>query len=66
MKKMTVSQAKTAISDKLSHFFGVEPASATNQQFYKAVALIVRDMLSKMNSEFRKTAKTQDTKKIYY
>jgi starch phosphorylase len=66
MKKMTVSQAKKAISDKLSHFFGVDPTTATNQQYYKAVAMIVRDMLSEMNSEFRQEAKEQDTKEIYY
>lgn len=66
MKKMTVSQAKKAISDKLSHFFGVDPKTATDEQYYKAVAMIVRDMLSQMNSEFRSTAKEQDSKEIYY
>lgn len=66
MKKMTVSQAKKAISDKLSHFFGVDPKTATNEQYYKAVAMIVRDMLSQMNSEFRNEAKEQDSKEIYY
>lgn len=66
MKKMTVSQAKKAISDKLSHFFGVDPKTATNEQYYKAVAMIVRDMLSELNSEFRNEAKGQDSKEIYY
>lgn len=66
MKKMTVSQAKKAISDKLSHFFGVDPKTATDEQYYKAVAMIVRDMLSQMNSEFRSEAKDQDSKEIYY
>ena len=66
MKKMTVAQAKKEISDKLSHFFGVDPKTATNEQYYKAVAMIVRDMLSKMNSEFRNEAKGQDSKEIYY
>ena len=66
MKKTTVVQAKKAISDKLSHFFGVDPKTATDEQFYKAVALIVRDMLSEMNSNFRNEADGQDTKEIYY
>ncbi len=66
MKKMTVAQAKKAISDKLSHFFGVDPKTATNEQYYKAVAMIVRDMLSKMHSDFRNAAKEQNTKEIYY
>lgn len=66
MKKMTVSQAKKAINDKLSHFFGVDPKTATNEQYYKAVAMIIRDMLSQMNSEFRHEAKGQNSKEIYY
>lgn len=66
MKKMTVAQAKKAISNKLSHFFGVDPKTATNEQYYKAVAMIVRDMLTEMNSEFRNEAKGQDSKEIYY
>lgn len=66
MKKMTVAQAKKAISNKLSHFFGVDPKTATNDQYYQAVAMIVRDKLSEMNSEFREEAKGQDSKEIYY
>ena len=66
--KTTISttQAKKLITDKLSHFFGVAPDIATDEQFYKAVAMIVRDELSKKNSDFRHTAKGQDSKEIYY
>ncbi len=66
MEKMTVSQAKKAISDKLSHFFGVDTKTATDEQYYKAVAMIIRDRLSQMNSDFRQEAKGQDSKEIYY
>lgn len=66
MEKMTVSQAKKAISDKLSHFFGVDTKTATDKQYYKAVAMIIRDRLSQMNSDFRQEAKGQDSKEIYY
>lgn len=63
---ISASQAKKMITEKLSHFFGVSPKVATDEQFYKAVAMIVRDDLSKMNSEFRDTADKQDSKQIYY
>lgn len=66
MKKMTIVQAKQAISDKLSHFFGVDPKTATDEQYYKAVSMIVRDMLIQQHSEFRAAAKGQDSKEIYY
>ncbi len=62
----SVSQAKKLITDKLSHFFGVTPDVATDEQFYKAVAMIVRDRLSEMNSDFRETAEGQDSKEVYY
>lgn len=63
---ISTSQAKKMITDKLSHFFGVSPADATDEQFYKAVAMIVRDRLSAQNSEFRHIADGQDSKQIYY
>ena len=40
---ISTTQAKKLITDKLSHFFGVSPDVATDEQFYKALALIVRD-----------------------
>lgn len=66
--KSTIStaQAKKLITDKLSHFFGVTVEDANDEQFYKAVAMIVRDRLSEMNSDFRHTAEGQDSKQIYY
>lgn len=66
--KSTISatQAKKMITDKLSHFFGVSPADANDEQYYKAVSMIVREQLSKMNSEFRQEAEGQDSKQVYY
>ena len=66
MKTLSVNQTKKLITDKLSHFFGVDPDVATEEQFYKAVSMIVRDKLSELNSEFRDEAEGQDSKEIYY
>ena len=63
---LSVAQAKKQITDKLSHFFGVTPAVASDEQFYKAVSMIVRDKLAEQNSEFHETAKESDSKRIYY
>ena len=43
---ISVENAKQMINDKLSHFFGVTPEDATEEQYYKAVAMIVRDDLA--------------------
>ena len=63
---LTKAQAKELISGKLSHYFGVGVQEATDEQYYKAVALIVRDLMHEGVREFRKKAEQSDSKKIYY
>lgn len=64
---LSVAQAKDLIANKLSHFFGVSPIDATDEQYYKAVSMIIRDMLAEENTEFRERALRQDeSKEIYY
>ncbi len=63
---LTKAQAKELISAKLSHFFGVSPEEATDEQYYKAVALIVKDLMHDGLRETRKKADESDSKRIYY
>ncbi len=63
---LTAAQAKELISNKLSHFFGVTPDEATYEHYYKAVAMVVRDMLTKGRAEFAEEAKKSDSKNVYY
>lgn len=63
---LTKAQAKELISAKLSHFFGVSPEEATDEQYYKAVALIVKDLMHDGLRESRKKADESDSKRIYY
>ena len=42
---LTKAQAKDLISGKLSHFFGVSVQEATDVQYYRAVSLIVKDLM---------------------
>ena len=59
-------QAKELIESKLSHFIGVNPAEATNEQFYKAIALIVRDMMGRGRAEFSHQGSEAGAKRVYY
>ncbi len=63
---LSKKQAKDLICGKLSHFFGVNPEEATNEQYYKAVALIVKELMHDGVREFRSEADKTDSKKIYY
>ena len=63
---LTKKQAKELISGKLSHYFGVSTQEATDEQYYKAVALIVRELMKDGLREFRNEADNVNSKKIYY
>ena len=63
---LTVSQIKASIRDKLSHTFGVSLENASNEEYYKAVVLIVRELLAKGRAETAVNAEKTETKQIYY
>ena len=63
---LSKKKAKELLSAKLSHFMGVTPEEATDEQYYKAIALIVRDMMSAGRAEFSEEAAKAGTKKVYY
>lgn len=64
--KITKKQLEEMISAKLSHFFGVSPKDATDDQFYRALSIIARDMVRDSRREYDKAAKEQGQKKVYY
>ena len=63
---LTKNEASSLIEAKLSHFFGVEPAEATDEQFYKAIAMITRDMLRKGRHDFEDRSNKANSKRVYY
>ena len=65
-KTLTPSEARDMIVSKLSHNFGVIPTEATDEHYYKAVALILRDMMSHEYTAFTNAAEAQNKKTVYY
>ncbi len=63
---VTKKQLEEMIASKLSHFFGVTPKDATNEQFYKALSMIARDMVRDSRREFDKISLEKGQKKVYY
>ena len=59
-------QLEEMLSSKLSHFFGVSPKDATYEQFYRALSMIVRDMVRDSRREFDKISIKKGQKKVYY
>lgn len=64
--KQPIGKIKENIEATLDHVFGVSLQNANDEQCYKAVALIVRQMMSKGRHEFIENAEKTNTKQIYY
>lgn len=63
---LTAKQAEDLIIAKLSHNMGVSVKDATDEHFYKATALVLRDLMSEGYKEFTAKAVTQKKKTVYY
>ncbi|MBR6709514.1 MAG: glycogen/starch/alpha-glucan phosphorylase [Clostridia bacterium] len=57
---------KALITNKLSRYFGVSPADATESQLYKAVVLSIKDVLGSRAGAFKAAAKAKQAKRVYY
>ena len=63
---LTKAKAKELIENKLSHFFGVSTENASYEQYYRAVAMIVSEMMGQGRAEFTKRAEKAGAKRVYY
>lgn len=59
-------EAQTKIEGKLSRYFGVTPAEASKEQFYKAVVMTVRDIMLEKRQQFHEVTKAKKAKRVYY
>ncbi len=63
---ITEKETKDLIKGKLSRYFGVTPTEATKDQVYKAVVMVVRDILLEKRQQFHKKVKARRAKRVYY
>ena len=61
---ITEKETKDLIKGKLSRYFGVTPAEATKDQVYKAVVMVVRDILLEKRQQFHKKVKARRAKRV--
>lgn len=66
MSKYTVSALSAMIERKLSHNFGVTPAQASDELFYKACVLVLLEIMNDRRAEFKKSADSAEAKTVYY
>ncbi|MDO5124050.1 MAG: glycogen/starch/alpha-glucan phosphorylase [Eubacteriales bacterium] len=65
-KNLTVNEMVNLITEKLGTVFRVTPEEATNEHFYKASALIVRDIMSEEYARFTNECEKEGKKTVYY
>lgn len=66
MIQLTKKQFKDLLSVKLAHVFGVSYEEATENIMYRALCLVVKDLLTQKRVEFKTKVRKQGTKQIYY
>lgn len=65
-RNITEKEAAELIEGKLSKYFGVSAKEASKEQFYRAVALSIRDIMLEKRNKFYKKYKEQNGKRVYY
>ena len=63
---LTKAKAKELLENKLSHFFGVTPEKASYEQYYRAVSMILCEMMGEGRADFTERADKAGTKRVYY
>lgn len=62
----TTSKVKALITEKLDKYFATSYEKATKMQMYKAVALVLRDILLMKKQRFNAEANKKGAKRVYY
>jgi len=63
---LSYAQAKTLLENRLLHFFGVSVEQASMEQFYRAIAMTLNDIMLEKRADFKKRADKADAKRVYY
>lgn len=64
--KLDQKTAFTLVDEACKKHFGCSIADATKQQAYKALCLVVKDILAEKNIDFTESVKDKEEKQVYY
>jgi starch phosphorylase len=64
--KISPNEFRDMLAQKLSHNFGVTVEEASNEHLYKAIVIIIKDILTKRRSAFIRESDAQHKKHVYY
>ncbi|MDQ5983808.1 MAG: glycogen/starch/alpha-glucan phosphorylase [Eubacteriales bacterium SKADARSKE-1] len=64
--KLSVEKVHQLILAKLSHYVGVPACKASNEHIYRAVVLVVEDLMYNCRNKFMDKVQKQKAKQVYY
>ncbi len=64
--KVSASEIREALNQKLSRYYGISEGDADINQVYNATVLSVRDILATKNKEFEDAVVKSEAKQVYY
>ncbi len=64
--QVTKKEFKQLIEQKLAKMFGVKVEEASEQVMYRALCLVVKDLLTQKRVDFKKKVRSTGTKQVYY
>lgn len=65
-KKLTIAEVQKLIEDKIERHCGIKIDEANDTQVYRAVCMVVKDILTDIRVDYKKALKKQGTKQVYY
>lgn len=65
-QQLTTDGMKKLILAKLSHHFGLNQEEASNEHYYKALAMVIKDIMLYERGQFMQRAIGQSKRQVYY
>lgn len=63
---ITTNEFEKRLVSTLARFSGVKIEDASKNQIYKAICIVIRDILTEKRIDFKKKVRTENAKQIYY
>jgi len=54
------------MDEEISRYWNIEPKSANSNQIYRALSVVIRDILLKKHNKFKSNVEKNNQKQVYY
>ena len=66
VKKLSAEAVANLLNERLSTVFKVDPKDSSDEQIYKASAMILKDLMAKEYESYSKNVKKENRKQVCY